>query len=73
VPPVAIVLGWAILSETPPWLAVAGGALCLAGVVYARGLGSSRRTGAADTTPSGPGASSQHVVAASANEPTSGA
>ena len=37
VPPLAIVMGWAILGETPPALAVAGGALCLAGVVVARG------------------------------------
>lgn len=29
VTPIAIVLGWAILGEVPPWLAVAGGALCL--------------------------------------------
>jgi drug/metabolite transporter (DMT)-like permease len=36
VPPIAIALGWAFLGETPPLLAVAGGALCLAGVVLAR-------------------------------------
>ncbi len=35
-PPIAIVLGWAVLGETPPWLAAAGGALCLAGVALAR-------------------------------------
>ena len=35
-PPVAIVLGWLVLSEAPPWLAAAGGLLCLAGVVLAR-------------------------------------
>jgi drug/metabolite transporter (DMT)-like permease len=35
-PPVAILLGWAMLGETPPWLAAAGGALCLAGVALAR-------------------------------------
>ena len=35
-PPMAIVLGWAVLGETPPWLAAAGGALCLAGVALAR-------------------------------------
>ncbi len=33
---IAIVLGWAILGETPPWLAVAGGAFCLGGVYLAR-------------------------------------
>jgi drug/metabolite transporter (DMT)-like permease len=36
VPPVAILLGWALLGETPPTLAYLGGALCLAGVVLAR-------------------------------------
>jgi drug/metabolite transporter (DMT)-like permease len=36
VPPVAVVLGWAVLGEAPPALALAGGALCLAGVVVAR-------------------------------------
>lgn len=35
-PVVAIVLGWAILSETPPALAVVGGGLCLVGVAIAR-------------------------------------
>ncbi len=29
IPLIAVLLGWAILGETPPWLAVAGGALCL--------------------------------------------
>jgi drug/metabolite transporter (DMT)-like permease len=33
---VAILLGWALLGETPPALALAGGALCLAGVYLAR-------------------------------------
>ena len=37
VPPLAIVMGWAILGESPPALAFAGGALCLLGVVVARG------------------------------------
>jgi drug/metabolite transporter (DMT)-like permease len=36
VPPIAIVLGWVILAETPPSLAYVGGALCLAGVALAR-------------------------------------
>ena len=35
-PVVAVVLGWALLGEKPPWLALAGGALCLAGVYVAR-------------------------------------
>ena len=36
IPVVAILLGWAILGETPPWLAAVGGLLCLVGVYLAR-------------------------------------
>jgi drug/metabolite transporter (DMT)-like permease len=36
IPVVAILLGWALLGETPPLLAAVGGALCLAGVALAR-------------------------------------
>ena len=36
VPPLAIGMAWAILGESPPGLAFAGGALCLTGVVVAR-------------------------------------
>jgi drug/metabolite transporter (DMT)-like permease len=36
VPPIAILLGWAMLGESPATLAFRGGALCLAGVVVAR-------------------------------------
>ncbi len=36
VPPIAILLGWALLGETPAGLAFAGGALCLFGVYVAR-------------------------------------
>jgi drug/metabolite transporter (DMT)-like permease len=36
VPPIAILLAWAFLDETPPELALAGGALCLVGVAIAR-------------------------------------
>jgi len=36
IPVVAILLGWALLGETPPLLSAAGGALCLAGVAVAR-------------------------------------
>ena len=43
VPPLAILLGWAFLGETPPALAVAGGALCLVGVAVTRGLLSKSR------------------------------
>jgi drug/metabolite transporter (DMT)-like permease len=41
IPAVAIALGWVILSERPAWLALAGGALCLAGVSLARRQGAS--------------------------------
>jgi drug/metabolite transporter (DMT)-like permease len=37
VPPLAILMGWLILGETLPGLALVGGALCLAGVGIARG------------------------------------
>jgi drug/metabolite transporter (DMT)-like permease len=36
VPPIAILLGWALLGETPEQLALLGGALCLGGVVLTR-------------------------------------
>jgi drug/metabolite transporter (DMT)-like permease len=36
IPLVAILLGWALLGETPPRLAAAGGLLCVAGVALAR-------------------------------------
>lgn len=35
IPVVAIAGGWALLGQVPPWLALAGGALCLAGVYVA--------------------------------------
>jgi drug/metabolite transporter (DMT)-like permease len=38
-PVVAILLGWVLLREAPPWLAIAGGALCLGGVYLARRRG----------------------------------
>jgi drug/metabolite transporter (DMT)-like permease len=36
VPALTVLLGWAILGEVPGWLALAGGALCLAGVALSR-------------------------------------
>jgi drug/metabolite transporter (DMT)-like permease len=36
VPPIAIMLGWLLLGEVPPALAIVGGALCIGGVVIAR-------------------------------------
>ena len=35
-PVVSVLLGWLVLRETPPWLALVGGAIALAGVYYAR-------------------------------------
>lgn len=39
IPVVAVFLGWALLGEVPPGLAVAGGVLCIAGVYLARRRG----------------------------------
>jgi len=36
VPPLATLMGWAYFGETPPTLAIAGGALCLSGAALAR-------------------------------------
>jgi drug/metabolite transporter (DMT)-like permease len=36
VPPLAVLLGWVLLGEAPPVAALAGGALCLAGVALTR-------------------------------------
>lgn len=36
IPVLAVVLGWAVLGEAPPWVAVVGGGLCLVGVSVAR-------------------------------------
>ena len=35
VPPISVLLGWLLLEESPPALALAGGALCLLGVIVA--------------------------------------
>ena len=56
IPVVAILLGWALLGETPPWLAAVGGALCLIGVWLARRTGrppGARRAGPVGTARSG--------------------
>jgi drug/metabolite transporter (DMT)-like permease len=39
VPPVVIVMAWLLLGEVPPVLAIAGGALCIGGVIVARSRG----------------------------------
>jgi drug/metabolite transporter (DMT)-like permease len=42
VPPIVIGLGWLLLDEVPPALAVVGGAVCLAGVALSRRRGRAR-------------------------------
>jgi drug/metabolite transporter (DMT)-like permease len=44
VPPLALIMGWILLGETPPALALPGGVLCLAGVAVSRS-GQTLRTG----------------------------
>ena len=51
VPPIAIGLGWLLLDEVPPLLALAGGALCLVGVSVTR-----RRARGPATKPTAPSA-----------------
>ncbi|SFP40390.1 Threonine/homoserine efflux transporter RhtA [Geodermatophilus dictyosporus] len=54
VPPLVVLLSWLLLDEVPPALAVAGGAVCLAGVALARSRGRVRppaARGAAGTAP----------------------
>jgi drug/metabolite transporter (DMT)-like permease len=46
VAPIVIVMAWVVLGEVPSWLAIAGGALCIGGVVVARS-GGLRRPGPA--------------------------
>ena len=36
VPPLVVLISWVALSQTPPWLALPGGLLCLLGVTIAR-------------------------------------
>ncbi|WP_347060500.1 hypothetical protein ABC795_08200 [Blastococcus sp. HT6-30] len=36
VPPLVILLGWLLLEEAPPALALVGGAVCLVGVAVSR-------------------------------------
>jgi drug/metabolite transporter (DMT)-like permease len=43
VPPLTILMGWLILGDVPPLLALAGGVLCLVGVAVTRGARFPRR------------------------------
>jgi drug/metabolite transporter (DMT)-like permease len=57
VPPLAVLLGWALLGEIPPLLALPGGLLCLAGVAVARtrvGRSRSRRPALESPAPAAP-------------------
>lgn len=47
VPPIAIVLGWLVLAEVPPIIAIAGGALCIGGVIVARSGGGAAKASTA--------------------------
>jgi drug/metabolite transporter (DMT)-like permease len=51
VPPFALLLGWPILGEVPPLLAIPGGILCLAGVAIARWQPKRARSWPRSTTP----------------------
>jgi drug/metabolite transporter (DMT)-like permease len=42
VPPIVVVMAWAVLGEVPPALAIAGGGLCIGGVIVARSRGGFR-------------------------------
>ncbi len=46
VPPIVVLLGWWLLDEVPPALAVVGGVVCLAGVALSRRRGRARRPAA---------------------------
>lgn len=47
VPPLAVVMGWLLLGDVPPALALVGGLLCLGGVAITRGARLPRRRGIA--------------------------
>lgn len=36
VPPIVVLMGWVLLAEVPPALAVVGGGVCLLGVALSR-------------------------------------
>ncbi len=45
VPPMAVLMGWLLLGDVPPTLALGGGGLCLVGVAITRGLRINLRRG----------------------------
>jgi drug/metabolite transporter (DMT)-like permease len=54
VPPLVVVLGWGLLDEVPPALAVVGGAVCLAGVALSRRRPAPRGAAPQPVTPRAP-------------------
>jgi drug/metabolite transporter (DMT)-like permease len=62
VPPIAVLLGWALLGEVPPLVAVPGGLLCLAGVALARWNPRRPRGGDGVAVPAAPAAESVAVA-----------
>lgn len=54
VPPLVILLGWLLLDEVPPALAVVGGAVCLAGVALSRRRSRARPPLPVAAQPAGP-------------------
>ena len=62
VPPIAVLLGWIMLAEVPPLVALPGGILCLAGVGLARWTPRRRNAVAAEAA-AAPAASTQGAVA----------
>ena len=56
VPPIAVLLGWVLLGEVPPVIALPGGILCLAGVWLARWSPRRPRGGDAVAVPAAPSA-----------------
>ncbi|HEX3975056.1 MAG TPA: DMT family transporter [Solirubrobacteraceae bacterium] len=50
VPPIAVLLGWVMLGEVPPLVALPGGILCLAGVGLARWSPRRRSAGAVEAS-----------------------
>lgn len=53
VPPMAVLMGWFLLGDVPPWLALVGGILCLVGVAITRGMRLHRRAVAQPTSVGG--------------------
>jgi drug/metabolite transporter (DMT)-like permease len=64
VPPIAVLLGWIILGEVPPLVALPGGILCLAGVGLVRWNPRRHCAEASAAVPAAPAAESVAVAPA---------